>query len=881
MIWSVVHRFTRRRSDPALRAHPHQVRQQRTAGGRTARWRRAGRRRASELLGSARVGIKDRLVTRTARSDRSVGSNGSSGSSGSTEVRVLDLRLVPIAISCWVGAAIGTTGSGPAVVAALVVAAVLLSVLLVHGRGRLPLRQRSRQHGGRASSSARCSVWLPASVAVVLVVATVLGVVQQQLVARSVVSRLAESRAIVVMDVTLSADPKVTAGDGIKPAFLTRRVVIDAIDGRGRAWRVRTAALITVTGDQLDPWRGWPVGARVRTVARLLSGDPGTEVAALARVRGPTQLLAGPSPGLALVERVRAGLRSAVAHRPTDQRALVPALVLGDSQGITEPMTEAFQTTALTHLMAVSGANLTLLLAFVLLLARWLGVRGWWLRWLAFAGVLVFVALCRSEPSVLRAAAMGVVALLALGISSAGGAVRNLSLAAIVLVLVDPWLSRSYGFGLSVLASAGIIWWSRRWAVLIGRWLPMPVAEALAISMAAHLATLPVIAVLSGRVSVVGVLANLAAGPFVGPATVFGFAAAGLSLVSPPLAAAAGWAAGWSAQVIVWVARFGAGLPGASMQWPTTPVAVGVLSLAALFAGVCMPLVLRHRWLASALVLIMIVATLRPAAQPGWPGRHWQIVACDVGQGDGVVVRVHDHQAVVFDSGPDPGPMKTCLDALGVRGVPLLIFTHFHADHVGGLDGVLAGRQVGQIWLSPYASPPAEAARVLAVARAHRIPTRVPMLGEQVTVGSVRLQIFGPVIRPPLLDPIAAEDSSSQQNEESIVTRVSMPGLSMLETGDIEPTQQAAILDSGVDLRADVLKIPHHGSAHQDPAFIAATGARLAIASAGLHNDYGHPAAKTIRLVQADQMTLLRTDQQGSVAIGVQDGRVVAVAQKS
>lgn len=850
------------------------VRQHLTTSGPTGRWRRAVHDRVAEGLALLRAWIKER----TARP---------SGSAGTLDPGVLDLRLVPIAIACWVGTAVGTTGSRPAVFGALGLAAISLLLLVLVGRRPGPARRRAPRRVGRTAGRdagrrwSRPQAWWPAAVAIALVVATMLGVVQQQLVARSVVSRLAQSRAIVIMDATLAADPSVTAGDGIKPAYLTRRVVIVAIDGRGQAWQVRTAALVTVTGTQLGPWRDWPVGARVRTVARLQSADPGTEVAALARVRGPTQLVAGPSPGLALVERVRAGLRAAVAHRPADQRALVPALVLGDTQGISRPMTEAFQTTALTHLMAVSGANLTLLLAFVLLLARWLGVRGWWLRWLALAGVLVFVALCRSEPSVLRAAAMGVVALLALGISTAGGAVRNLSLAAIVLVLADPWLARSYGFALSVLASAGIIWWSRRWAVLLGRWLPMLVAEALTISLAAHLATLPVIAMLSGRVSVVGVLANLAAGPFVGPATVFGFAAAGLSLVCPPLAAAAGWAAGWSAQMIVWVARLGAALPGASMQWPTTPAALAVLSVAALFAGICMPRVLSHRWLALALVLIMIAGTLRPAAQPGWPGRHWQIVACDVGQGDGLAVRVDDHQAVVFDSGPDPGLMKACLDALDVRGVPLLIFTHFHADHVGGLEGVLAGRQIGQIWLSPYASPPAEAARVLAVARAHGIATRVPRLGDRVTVGPLRLQVLGPVIRPPLMSPIAGEDSSSQQNEESIVTMVSLPGLTMLETGDIEPTQQAAVLDSGVDLHADVLKIPHHGSANQDPAFIAATGARLAIASAGLHNDYGHPAPKTVRLVQADQMTLLRTDLQGSVAIGVENGRVVAVAQKS
>ena len=764
---------------------------------------------------------------------------------------------MPIAAGCWAGAGVGTSGSWRAVLVAALGSALLIGLA------------RWRRH------------WLPATAALALIVGGTVGAIHQQLLAGSTVSALAGSRAIVIMEVTLSGDPDVTAGDGIKPAYLTRRATVNAVDGRGHAWRVRTPVLLTVVGAELGSWRSWPAGTQVRTVARLQSADPGSDLAALARIRGPSQLIGDPPAGLAMVERVRSGLRRAVAHLPADQRALVPALVLGDTQAIDETTQEAFRTTALTHLMAVSGANLTLLLAFVLLFARWVGVRGWWLRMLALVGVVVFVALCRSEPSVLRAAAMGVVALLALGLSSPGGAVRNLSLAATVLLIADPWLARSYGFALSVLASAGIIWWSRRWAVLLGRWLPLILAEALTISLAAHLATLPVIAVLSGRVSLVGVLANLAAGPFVGPATVFGFAAAGLSLVSPTLAAAAGWAAGWSAQLIVWIARLGASLPGASLQWPTTPLALALLAGASLFAGICMPAVLRNRWLTLGLVLVMIGGVLRPVAQPGWPGRDWQIVACDVGQGDGLVVRVDAHQAVVFDSGPDPGLMKTCLDQLGVRGVPLLIFTHFHLDHVGGLDGVLAGRRVGQIWLSPYASPPAEAARVAAVAKSRQIPTRVPALGERVTVGRVGLQVFGPVIRPPLLAPLAGEDSSSQQNEESIVTRVSLPGLTMLETGDIEPTQQAAVLESGADLHADVLKIPHHGSANQDPAFIAATGARLAIASAGLHNDYGHPAPKTVRLVESDGMTLLRTDLQGSVAIGLDHRRVVAVAQKS
>ena len=123
-------------------------------------------------------------------------------------------------------------------------------------------------------------------------------------------------------------------------------------------------------------------------------------------VRGAPLVVKPPPPGLRLVEQVRAGLRRAVADRQPEPRALVPAL-LGDTSSLDGSLAQDFQSTGLTHLTAVSGANLTLLLAFLLTVARWVGVRAWWLRVLGLAGVIIFVALCRTEPSVLRAAAMG------------------------------------------------------------------------------------------------------------------------------------------------------------------------------------------------------------------------------------------------------------------------------------------------------------------------------------------------------------------------------------------------------------------------------------------------------------------------------------------
>ena len=179
--------------------------------------------------------------------------------------------------------------------------------------------------------------------------------------------------------------------------------------------------------------------------------------------------------------------------------------------------------------------------------------------------MIIFVALCRTEPSVLRAAAMGLVALAALGSGSRAAGVRNLAVASMILLLVDPFLSRSIGFALSVLACAGIVWWARSWTVIMNRWLPLIIAESIAVPLAAQLATVPVVAAISERVSVAGLVANALAGPFVGPATVLGFAAAGASLISGTLAAVFGFGAAWSAQVIIWIATIGSQLPGS--EW--------------------------------------------------------------------------------------------------------------------------------------------------------------------------------------------------------------------------------------------------------------------------------------------------------------------------
>ncbi|MEU8224268.1 ComEC/Rec2 family competence protein [Kribbella sp. NPDC048915] len=682
---------------------------------------------------------------------------------------------------------------------------------------------------------------------------------------------LATTSKTVTVQLKITSDPSLRQSTtSRRPPYVVVRATVEEIRAGNHLanTRVRTPVLVVGTAQ----WQHVRFGQRINATGRLEQADNGAEVSALLSTRSPPKTLEGPPWWLRAAERVRAGLRNAVANEPDDVRGLVPALVMGDESGVSADLNADFQTTGLTHLSAVSGTNLTLLLAFLLPLARLIGVRARGLTVVGLLTVVVFVVLARPQPSVLRAAAMGLIALAAMtGGPGQRRAVRSLSAAVIVLLLLETSLARSPGFALSVLATGGIILLGPGWRAALAKWLPGWLADAISCPLAAQVACTPIVAWISGEVSLVAVAANLLAGPMVGPATILGFAAAGVALVSSELAQLVGWAAGWPARWIILVAREGAELPGAANAWPATVVGVAVLTL------LCLALVLGlHRILARPIAMILAVAilavvVLRPVGSLGWPPRDWVFVVCDVGQGDGLVLRAGARAAVVVDTGPDPAAMDRCLQDLDVQHIPVVVLSHFHADHVGGLAGVLDGRRVDEIEVTPYFSPRREYDRVVALAAQHRVTVRTVAFREQRTAGQVRWTTLWPARVPALPAPgtssATATDEGSPENNASIAMMVELAGLRILLTGDLEPASQRAVVATGADLKADVLKVPHHGSAQQDPTFIAAVQARLAVISAGRDNDYGHPAPRTLDLLSHTSTRTATTVTSGPLAI--------------
>lgn len=762
-----------------------------------------------------------------------------------------DARLVPLAAAAWLGAWVATGGSWPPVVV-LAGVGVVLGVVAGWRRWRAVV------------ATALC-----------LLAAVGVGTVRSAAVAADPLATAASQRSIVEVEAEIAADPRLGQAKGPQPAV----IVVAAVVVRADVGHSRTAGRVSAVIMATDrSWLGLAVGARVGFVARASPADPGEPVAAILRPLGGPRVLAPPPPHLRLVNQVRAGLQRAVAGRPAEQRALLPALVVGDTSRISPELAGDFRVSALTHLTAVSGANLTLLLAFLLPLARACGVRGWGLRAVAVIGVGAFVLLCRGEPSVVRAAAMGLVGVVAVGTRTRDGrGLRHLAVAVAGLILiVDPWLSRSWGFVLSVAASAGIIWWASRWAVVLARWLPRWLAEAVAVPLAAQLATQPLVTILSGQVSVVGLLANMAAGPLVGPATVVGLLVAALAVFSVPVAAVAAIPAGWCAQGILLISHVAAAAPGAAWTWPVHPWGIVVLVAASAGMAWLVPRVFARPWLCVVLVVAMIAALARAPAQPGWPPTGWAVAACDVGQGDALVIKTGQGSALVVDTGPDPHPVGRCLDQLGIVAVPLLVLTHDHADHTGGLPGVVRGRRVGMVMFSGV--PSSNRRPLLEAAQRSGAQVREAIAGERLRVQEVEWET---VAAPTGAGAgFATEGESSAENDGSIVGLITVGGIRVLVTGDLETAGQAAVVSARPDLRCDILKVPHHGSARQDPAFLSLCRARVALVSVGAGNPYGHPTPKTLGVLVAAGMTVLRTDLRGGIAVAARGTDLTASAQR-
>lgn len=739
----------------------------------------------------------------------------------------------------------------------------------------------------------------------------------------------ATERAVARVDAVVASDarrldPSRAAGQR-SPGQERWMVTVSAerVSARGRTW-FGGVTLLVFTANR---WR-WTVGSRVSVLGRLSPLDGAGAATAGLLVSGPPQAARPPSGIWRIAARLREGLRRASSgHGSASVSAsgLLPALVVGDTESLSPQVEQAMRASGLTHLTAVSGANLAILLGAVGSAAMALRVPRRPRLALGACCVVLFVVIARPEPSVVRAAAMGSVAILGLWAGRTLTGLHALTLAVVGLVLWSPWMSRSAGLALSVAATAGLLTLSRPISERLPASWPRAVRLAVAATGAAQCVTVPIVLLLNDGVSLVALPANLVAGPAAAVATISGSVALAVAPASDSLAHVAALPGLWASDLICRIAAIASGLPGATVPWPqgeAGALAAALCAAAVLVALAAVPrrpprrpvrrrrpgsgrgrrLRAGHRpvvpLIAACLVgsvgLVMagwIAAPYVPLIAGGetgsWPPGGWSAVQCDVGQGHATVLRTGPGSAVLVDAGPDPELVDRCLRRLVVTRLDLIVLTHFHGDHVLGLPGALRGRRATAALLSPLSAPADAAAAVNRWLAEAQVRALEGWAGTAGRVGGLRWTVLSPSTAVPDLDAGGPERSGPSDDDNSLINDASTVVLFQTATrayvvlGDLEEAGQRGLLRSWPRSvpRVDVVTVAHHGSPHQDAALYRRIGASVALIGVG-HNDYGHPSARTTGMLEAAGATVLRTDRAGDIAVVERPDGSLAVATR-
>jgi competence protein ComEC len=483
--------------------------------------------------------------------------------------RRADVRLALPALSAWVTAAATQTMPVGRTTVAVVVASATAVLAGIRGR------------------------WLVAGLALGVAAGGAAMAVHVAALHRGAAAALARESSSADLRMTLVRDPFQVVGSAGRHLVVADATVTGVSSASGAWTRDRAPVVVFAAG---GGWLGLLPGQRLEVRARLREPREGDIVAAVVLPSDLPRLIGQPPVWQRWAARVRDGLRSACAGLGDDRRGLLPGLVLGDVAAMPPSLTNAFRVTGLTHLNAVSGANVAIVVGAATAGVRRLGAGRVSRAWLAAAALLAFVVLVRPQPSVLRAAVMGAVVLLAALLGRRASPIPVLAGAVLLLLVLDPFLARTPGFALSVLATASIVLLAPAWTERLARRMPRPLAAAIAVPAAAQLACTPVIVAAFGQLTPWAIPANLLAAPAVAPATLLGLAAALVGVVLPPVAAGLAWTAGLAAGWLVIVARMLSHAPGAGLRWPTGWPGVLLFGVAALSVVAAVRVVCRrHR----------------------------------------------------------------------------------------------------------------------------------------------------------------------------------------------------------------------------------------------------------------------------------------------
>ena len=574
---------------------------------------------------------------------------------------------------------------------------------------------------------------------------------------------------------------------------------------------------------------------------------------------------------------------------PEPQASLLTGILLGDDSGIPKSVQDAFRTTGTSHIIAISGYNVTILIGLMSLGAvRVLGRRRAF--YVLVIGLLIYMMLVGASASVVRAVIMGIVFLFANQVGRQGMALNTLFLTALGMTAFDPMWLWDVGFQLSFVATLGLILYATPLQKTVEGWvaraLPLErvklmidvASDALLVTLAAQLVTIPLIAYYFKQISLLSLIINTLVLPAQSGVMVAGGLALLAGLVWIPLGQVLGWVAwlflAWTTGIIELTAR----IPGASA--PLGDVSVGWLvgyyavlvavtwwlnrpadarpNLRQMLERIKPHLTRRNIFIATSTAAVLIAVALIQL-----PDGKLHVCFLDVGQGDAIFIVTPSGRQILIDGGPAPSVILNQLARhmpFWDRSLDLVIATQADVDHLAGLVAVMekytVGAAIAQEWPDRSRDPTVSHWTQLITER--RVLRIVPQADQ-------RLQIE-PGLEMTLLHPDANAAVTLKANDASLITRLTFGGVSFLFTSDVEVAGEAALIRSGRLQPATVLKAAHHGSkTSTSPDFLALADPLIVVIQVGAGNTFGHPSSEV--LTRLADRRVFRTDQSGAVEI--------------
>lgn len=665
----------------------------------------------------------------------------------------------------------------------------------------------------------------------------------------------------------------------ITDRFLAKRHDFRLVPGAGAVWVIAatpTVPVVVGVGVVVVVVVALVVAVWTRLVGRLRTTRRGmvADLAVVSALAAWAALLRGGSPSsnggasvaAALIGDGAVAMRSQLAAIAGSFAGGGPGLIAGMSVGdiseISPSLNESMIAASLGHITAVSGANCIVATGIAVGVAAACGAARRLRLVVGLCALVGFVFLVGPQPTVLRAGAMVGLVLIARLFGWAAGGISVLSATVIVLLLIDPGLGTHIGFGLSVSATVGLVLLSRPLAHGLERWLPSWLAQMTALPIAAQIACLPLLVVLGSGISLGSVLANVLAAPVTGPVTVIGVIACLFAGWLSPLA--------WLLCALAWpmtewvaaVASFFASHPLLRLAWPEGGIGVAAAGGLALL-GVAAALWRAGRRGITSLAVVTAIATSGTVVGSAigvdatLPAT-WSAVACDVGQGDGLVFRSGE-AVMLVDVGHDGDSMLECLARLQVKHVDALVITHWDTDHAGGAARVANRIRPAAVFSSTNAPGTASFDELVDAG----VTVRGVARGDSIDVGGIHAGVLWP-----------PAGYSGSDNDAAVVLAVTAGGTSTLALSDVGEDIQNQLLGDVQAGQFDVLKVSHHGSADFSEALYARVAAPVALVSVGEDNRYGHPRATALAALVLAGSRVGRTDMSGTLVVSAANGGV-------